>query len=109
MVALDIAHKLLVEDQVVVCKMNPVNAWAGPFIRCATPPAGLSRQAVLLTVEHVNAGSCPSFSGSRIQALQFAALSDHDSCNAFSLLHPGRLHTLVDMVRMAKWDSCLAA
>ena len=32
--ALDIAHKLLVEDQVVVCKMNPVNAWAGPFIRC---------------------------------------------------------------------------
>ena len=34
-VALDIAHKLLVEDQVVVCKMNPVNAWAGPFIRCA--------------------------------------------------------------------------
>lgn len=32
--ALDILHKLLVEDQVVVCKMNPVNAWAGPFIRC---------------------------------------------------------------------------
>lgn len=50
MVALDIAHKLLVEDQVVVCKMNPVNAWAGPFIRCGAPPAGLSRQAVLLKI-----------------------------------------------------------
>lgn len=37
-VALDIAHKLLVEDQVVVCKMNPVNAWAGPFIRCPLLP-----------------------------------------------------------------------
>ena len=35
MVALDVAHKLLVDDQVVVCKMNPVNAWAGPFIRRA--------------------------------------------------------------------------
>ena len=32
-VALDIAHKLLVDDQVVICKMNPVNAWAGPYIR----------------------------------------------------------------------------
>ena len=32
--ALDILHKLVVDCAVVVCKMNPVNAWVGPFIRC---------------------------------------------------------------------------
>lgn len=31
--ALDILHKLVAENAVVVCKMNPVNEYAGPFIR----------------------------------------------------------------------------
>ena len=34
-VAGDILHKLILEDEVVVCKMNPVNEYLGPHIRCA--------------------------------------------------------------------------
>lgn len=30
---LDILHKLVAENAVVVCKMNPVNEYMGPFIR----------------------------------------------------------------------------
>lgn len=33
MVALDILHKLLAEDEVVVAKMNPVNDYLGPLLR----------------------------------------------------------------------------
>ena len=36
-VAGDILHKLVLEDEVVVCKMNPVNEYLGPHIRCAGP------------------------------------------------------------------------
>jgi hypothetical protein len=36
--ALDILHKLFLEDQVVVCKMNPVNEYMGPYIRRAFAP-----------------------------------------------------------------------
>ena len=36
-VAGDILHKLILEDEVVVCKMNPVNEYLGPHIRCAGP------------------------------------------------------------------------
>ena len=32
-VCFDILHLLLVEDAVVVCKMNPVNDYLGPYIR----------------------------------------------------------------------------
>ena len=32
---MDILHKLLVDDAVVVCKMNPVNEYLGAYIRCA--------------------------------------------------------------------------
>ena len=32
--ALDILHQLIIEDCVVVCKMNPVNEYYGPYIRC---------------------------------------------------------------------------
>ena len=32
--ALDILHKLVFDCAVVICKMNPVNAWVGPYIRC---------------------------------------------------------------------------
>ena len=35
---MDILHKLLMDDAVVVCKMNPVNEYLGPFIRCAPRP-----------------------------------------------------------------------
>ena len=31
--ALDILHKLIVDDEVVVCKMNPVNDYLGPYIQ----------------------------------------------------------------------------
>ena len=31
---LDILHKLVAEDAVVICKMNPVNEYVGPFLRC---------------------------------------------------------------------------
>ena len=41
---LDILHKLLVDDAVVVCKMNPVNEYLGAYIRCA----GTSRLALIL-------------------------------------------------------------
>lgn len=30
---MDILHKLLVDDAVVVCKMNPVNDYLGKYIR----------------------------------------------------------------------------
>lgn len=30
---LDILHKLVVEGAVVICKMNPVNEYVGPFLR----------------------------------------------------------------------------
>ena len=33
--ALDVLHKLVMDDSVVVCKMNPVNEWLGPFLRFA--------------------------------------------------------------------------
>lgn len=32
--ALDVLHKLVLDDSVVICKMNPVNEWLGPFLRC---------------------------------------------------------------------------
>jgi len=32
---LDILHKLVAENAVVVCKMNPVNEYLGPFLKCA--------------------------------------------------------------------------
>lgn len=32
---LDILHKLVVEGAVVICKMNPVNEYVGPFLRWA--------------------------------------------------------------------------
>jgi hypothetical protein len=32
-VALDILHMLLAEDQVVLAKMNPVNDYYGPLLR----------------------------------------------------------------------------
>jgi hypothetical protein len=32
---MDILHKLLLDDAVVVCKMNPVNEYLGPYIRRA--------------------------------------------------------------------------
>lgn len=32
---LDVLHKLVAEDTVVVCKMNPVNEYVGPYLRCA--------------------------------------------------------------------------
>ncbi|GAB4824152.1 hypothetical protein N2152v2_011198 [Parachlorella kessleri] len=35
---LDILHKLVVDDEVVVCKMNPVNEYLGPYIRRAFQP-----------------------------------------------------------------------
>lgn len=31
--ALDVLHKLVVDDEVVICKMNPVNEYLGPFVR----------------------------------------------------------------------------
>ena len=31
---MDILHKLLVDDAVVVCKMNPVNEYLGQYLRC---------------------------------------------------------------------------
>lgn len=31
--ALDILHKLVAENAVVVCKMNPVNEYVGPFLK----------------------------------------------------------------------------
>lgn len=34
-VCFDIMHMLIAEDSVVICKMNPVNEYLGPFIRCA--------------------------------------------------------------------------
>ncbi|KAK9814745.1 hypothetical protein WJX72_010772 [[Myrmecia] bisecta] len=37
-VALDILHKLIVDDCVVITKMNPVNEWAGPIIKKAFKP-----------------------------------------------------------------------
>uniref|UniRef100_A0A1D2A582 Aldehyde dehydrogenase domain-containing protein n=1 Tax=Auxenochlorella protothecoides TaxID=3075 RepID=A0A1D2A582_AUXPR len=36
--ACDILHKLVVDDQVVVCKMNPVNEYMGPFVAAALAP-----------------------------------------------------------------------
>lgn len=33
--AMDVLHKLVMHDAVVVCKMNPVNEWLGPYLRCA--------------------------------------------------------------------------
>ncbi|KAK9835218.1 hypothetical protein WJX81_006473 [Elliptochloris bilobata] len=36
--AMDVLHKLVVDDAVVVCKMNPVNEWLGPFLRRAFAP-----------------------------------------------------------------------
>lgn len=30
---LDVLHKLVAEDSVVICKMNPVNEYVGPFLR----------------------------------------------------------------------------
>ena len=33
-VMLDILHMLVLQDSVVVCKMNPVNEYLGPFVRC---------------------------------------------------------------------------
>lgn len=36
--SLDIVHKLIVDDEVVVCKMNPVNDYYGPFLRRAFQP-----------------------------------------------------------------------
>jgi hypothetical protein len=30
--ALDILHKLIAENAVVICKMNPVNEYAGPYL-----------------------------------------------------------------------------
>lgn len=35
---LDILHKLVVDDEVVVCKMNPVNEYLGSYIRRAFQP-----------------------------------------------------------------------
>ena len=43
-VAGDILHKLVLEDEVVVCKMNPVNEYLGPHIRCAAPGYGTARE-----------------------------------------------------------------
>ncbi|KAL4444976.1 hypothetical protein ABPG77_004026 [Micractinium sp. CCAP 211/92] len=37
-VALDILHKLVADDEVVVVKMNPVNEYLGPFLRRAFQP-----------------------------------------------------------------------
>lgn len=37
-VALDILHKLVFDDEVVVCKMNPVNEYLGPHVRKAFQP-----------------------------------------------------------------------
>lgn len=34
---MDILHKLMVDDAVVVCKMNPVNEYLGEYIRQARP------------------------------------------------------------------------
>lgn len=33
-VMLDILHMLVLQDSVVLCKMNPVNEYLGPFVRC---------------------------------------------------------------------------
>lgn len=33
-VMLDILHMLVLQDSVVICKMNPVNEYLGPFVRC---------------------------------------------------------------------------
>ena len=30
--ALDILHKLIAENAVIICKMNPVNEYAGPYL-----------------------------------------------------------------------------
>jgi hypothetical protein len=30
--ALDILHKLIAENAVVICKMNPVNEYVGPYL-----------------------------------------------------------------------------
>lgn len=37
-VALDILHKLLFDDEVVICKMNPVNEYLGPYLAEAFAP-----------------------------------------------------------------------
>lgn len=37
-VFLDILHKLVADDEVVCCKMNPVNEYLGPYIRRALKP-----------------------------------------------------------------------
>ena len=37
-VALDILHVLVAQNMVVACKMNPVNEYAGPFLRRALAP-----------------------------------------------------------------------
>ena len=34
-VCFDILHMLFAEDAVVICKMNPVNEYLGPYIRWA--------------------------------------------------------------------------
>lgn len=36
--ALDILHKLIIDNEVVICKMNPVNEYQGPFLRRALLP-----------------------------------------------------------------------
>ena len=41
---LDILHKLLVDDAVVVCKMNPVNEYLGAFIRRARSTSCIAPQ-----------------------------------------------------------------
>ena len=36
--ALDVLHKLVLDDSVVICKMNPVNEWLGPYLRYVPGP-----------------------------------------------------------------------
>jgi acyl-CoA reductase-like NAD-dependent aldehyde dehydrogenase len=46
---LDVAHKLFVEDQVALLKMNPVNGYLGPFLEYAFEP--LIRDGFLAVVQ----------------------------------------------------------
>jgi hypothetical protein len=36
--ALDILHKLVIDNEIVICKMNPINEYQGPFLRRAMLP-----------------------------------------------------------------------
>ena len=68
----DILHMLLVEDAVVICKMNPVNEFLGSFIRCAASSLGIQSPLALLATDSASSRSAS------------ACLSGHQLCMVIS-------------------------